>query len=117
MPRKVRPIPDGYHSLTPALTCRDAARATDFYKEALGAKEHMRMAGPDGKVMHAELQISDSRFMVADEFPGMSAAPNPSVLHSPYLFVYTEAVDTAFNSAGKAGARAAMPPSNIFWLD
>ena len=117
MPSNVRPIPEGYHSLTPALTCRDAARAIDFYKEALGAKEHMRMAGPDGKVMHAELQIGDSRFMIADEFPGMSAAPNPSALQSSYLFVYTEDVDTAFNRAVKAGARADMPPSDMFWGD
>ncbi len=117
MPSNVRPIPEGYHSLTPALTCRDAARAIDFYKEALGAKEHMRMAGPGGRVMHAELQIGDSRFMVADEFPGMSAAPNPSALQSSYLFVYTEDVDTAFNRAVKAGARADMPPSNMFWGD
>src|SRR5260370_1108648 len=104
MPSNVRPIPEGYHSITPALTCRDAARAIDFYKEALGAKEIMRMAGPGGKVMHAELQIGDSRFMIGDEFPGMSAAPNPSALHSSSLFVYTQDVDTAFNRAVKAGA-------------
>jgi PhnB protein len=117
MSAKVRPVPEGYHSLTPQLTCRDAARAIDFYKEALGAKELMRMAGPNGKVMHAELQIGDSRFMIGDEFPGMSAAPNPTALHSTSLFVYTDDVDTAFNRAVKAGARADMPPSNMFWGD
>jgi len=117
MPSNVRPIPEGYHSITPALTCRDAARAIDFYKEALDAKEIVRMAGPGGKVMHAELQIGDSHFMLADEFPGMSAAPNPSVLQSSYLFVYTEDVDTAFARAVKAGARADMPPNNMFWGD
>ncbi len=117
MSANVRPIPEGYHSITPALTCRDAARAIDFYKEALGAKEIMRMAGPGGKVMHAELQIGDSHFMIADEFPGMSAAPNPTALQSSYLFVYTEDVDGAFNRAVKAGARADMPPSNMFWGD
>ena len=78
----------------------------------------MRMAGPGGRVMHAELQIGDSRFMIADEFPGMSAAPNPTAaLQSSYLFVYTEDVDTAFNRAVKAGARPDMPPSNMFWGD
>ena len=106
MSAKVRPIPEGYHSITPQLTCRDAARAIDFYKEALGAKEIMRMAGPGGKVMHAELQIGDSRFMIGDEFPGMSVAPAQSTLHSSSLFVYTEDVDTTFNRALKAGARA-----------
>jgi PhnB protein len=117
MSANVRPIPEGYHSLTPALTCRDAARAIDFYKEALGAKEIMRMAGPGGKVMHAELQIGDSRFMVSDEFPGMSAAPNPSALASSYLYIYTQDADTAFNRAVKAGAQATMQPTNMFWGD
>src|SRR5258708_39616741 len=117
MPANVRPIPEGYHSITPQLTCRDAARAIDFYKEALGAKEIMRMAGPGGKVMHAELQIGDSRFMIGDEFPGMSVAPAPSTLHSSSLFVYTEDVDTTFNRALKAGARSDMAPSNMFWGD
>ena len=78
MSAKVRPIPEGYHSITPQLTCRDAARAIDFYKQALGAKEIMRMNGPGGRVMHAEMQIGDSRFMLGDEFAGMSVAPSPS---------------------------------------
>jgi PhnB protein len=117
MSAKVRPIPEGYHSITPALTCRDAARAIDFYKEALGAKETVRMAAPDGRVMHAELQIGDSRFMISDEFPGMSAAPNPSALASSYLYIYTQDVDAAFNRAVKAGAKVSMQPSNMFWGD
>src|SRR5712664_247178 len=117
MSANVRPIPEGYHSITPQLTCRDAARAIDFYKEALGAKELMRLAGPGGRVMHAEMQIGDSRIMLADEFAGMSTAPTPSTLHSYSLFVYTEDVDTTFNRAVKAGARADMPPSDMFWGD
>jgi PhnB protein len=117
MASNVRPIPEGYHSITPQLTCRDAARAIDFYKEALGAKEIMRMAGPGGKVMHAELQIGDSRFMIGDEFPGMSVAPTPSTLHSYSLFVYTEDVDRTFNRALKAGGKADMQPSDMFWGD
>jgi PhnB protein len=117
MPANVRPIPEGYHSITPALTCRDAARAIDFYKEALGAKEILRMNGPGGKVMHAEMQIGDSHFMISDEFPGMSAAPNPSALPSSYLYVYTQDVDAAFNRAVKAGAQATMQPTNMFWGD
>lgn len=117
MAANVRPIPEGYHSLTPQLTCRDAARAIDFYKEALGAKVLSRMDGPGGKVMHAELQIGDSRFMLSDEFPGMTAAPNPNALHSSSLFLYTNDVDSSFNRAVKAGARADMQPSDMFWGD
>src|SRR5437868_13002938 len=98
MSATVRPIPEGYHSITPQLTCRDAARAMYFYKEALGAKEIMRMAGPGGRVMHAEMQIGDSRFMIGDEFPGMSVAPTPSTLHSCSLFVYTDDVDRTVRS-------------------
>jgi len=75
------------------------------------------MAGPGGKVMHAELQIGDSRFMIGDEFPGMSVAPAPSTLHSSSLFVYTEDVDTTFNRALKAGARSDMAPATWFWGD
>jgi PhnB protein len=117
MPNAVRPIPEGYHSITPQLTCRNAARAIDFYKTALGAKEIMRMPGVDGKVMHAELQIGDSRFMVNDEFPGMTVAPDPKAIHSSSLFVYTENVDALFERAVKAGARADMPLDNMFWGD
>src|SRR4029077_18661962 len=100
----VRPIPEGYHSLTPQLTCRDAGKAIDFYKKVFGAKELMRMPSPDGKVMHSELQIGDSRLMVKDEMPGMSVAPEPSALHSSYLFIYTQDVDALFNRGVDAGA-------------
>jgi len=117
MAANVRPIPEGYHSLTPQLTCRDAARAIDFYKEALGAKVLSRMDGPGGKVMHAELQIGDSRFMLGDEFPGMTAAPTPNALHAFSLFLYTNDVDSAFNRAVKAGAKSDMQPSDMFWGD
>src|ERR1700688_2982445 len=65
----VKPIPDGYHTLTPFLTVKDAARAIEFYKQAFGAEERGVMKGPDGKVMHAELKIGDSIIMLADEFP------------------------------------------------
>jgi PhnB protein len=67
--------------------------------------------------MHAELQLGDSRFMIADEFPGMSAAPNSSAPPSSSLFIYTNDVDAAFNRAVKAGARPDMPPSDMFWGD
>ena len=117
MSNAVRPIPEGYHSITPQLTCRDAARAIDFYKSVLGAKELMRMAGPDGMVMHAELQIGDSRIMVNDEFPGMAAVPDTSATPWSSLFVYTEDVDSLYNHAVKAGSRADMALENMFWGD
>ena len=117
MPDAVSPIPKGYHSITHQLTCRDAASAIDFYKSALGATEIMRMPGPDGKVMHAELQIGDSKIMLSDECPGMSVAPDPSALPSSSLFVYTEDVDALYNRAVGAGAKATMPLSNMFWGD
>src|SRR4029077_1321911 len=66
----VRPIPEGYHSLTPQLTCRAAAKAIEFYEKVFGAKDLMRMPDPNGRIAHAELQIGDSRLMVNDEMPG-----------------------------------------------
>ena len=117
MPNAVRPIPEGYHTITPQLTCRGAARAIDFYKSVFGAQEIMRMDGPGGKVMHAELKIGDSRFMLNDEMPGMSVAPNPSPMQPSSLFVYTEDVDDLYTRALKAGSREDMKPSNMFWGD
>src|SRR5574340_653568 len=70
VPSPVKPIPQGFHSVTPYLTVSDAARALDFYKRAFGAQEVMRMAGPDGKIGHAEIKIGDSIIMLADEMPG-----------------------------------------------
>jgi PhnB protein len=70
MPRQVQAIPKGYHSVTPYLVVDDAAKAIDFYQRAFGAKEIMRMATPNGKVSHAELQIGDSMIMLSEEMPG-----------------------------------------------
>jgi len=109
------PFPKGYHSITPQLTCRDAARAMGLLQGSPWRQGIMRMAGPGGRVMHAEMQIGDSRFMIGDEFPGMSVAPAPSTLHSFSLFVYTDDVDRTFNRALKAGAKADMQPSDMFW--
>src|SRR5437762_6533273 len=72
-PMSVKPIPDGYHTATPYLIVKGAARALDFYKKAFGATEVMRFGGPDGKVGHAEIRIGDSPIMLADEFPEMGA--------------------------------------------
>jgi PhnB protein len=113
----VRPIPEGYHSLTPAITCKNAASAIDFYKEAFGATEINRMPGPGGMIMHAELRIGDSVIFVSDEFPGMSAAPTQGATPSSYLFLYAADVDTIFNRAVTAGAQVSMPVTDMFWGD
>ncbi len=114
MSNPVRPIPQGYHSITPAITCKNASKAIDFYKNALGASEIMRMQGPGGMVSHAELRIGDSVIFVSDEFPGMAVAPSGSGPASSYLFLYTDNVDTVFN---RAGCRVEMPLDNMFWGD
>jgi PhnB protein len=113
----VRPVPEGYHSLTPTLVCKDAAQAIDFYKQAFQAKELGRMTGPGGKIGHAELQIGDSRLMLSDEFPGMASAPGPTPNTSCSIVIYTDNVDTMFERAVKAGAKVEMPLQNQFWGD
>ena len=117
MSNPVRAIPEGYHTITPALTCKNAAGAIDFYKSILGAKEIMRMPGPGDKIGHAELRIGDSVIFVSDEFPGMSCAPTPGAMNPSALFVYLENVDATFNRAVAAGARVDMPLANQFWGD
>jgi PhnB protein len=117
MPNSVRPIPEGYHSITPSLTCREAARAIEFYKNVFDATVIASIPGPGGSIGHAELRIGDSVIFVADEFPGMSAAPSSSGPASSYLFLYTEEVDAVFNRAIAAGCRSEMPVQNMFWGD
>ena len=117
MAKVTNPIPQGYHTVTPALTCRDAAKAIDFYKKAFGAQEVMRMPSPDGKISHAELKIGDSMIFVSDEFPGMSAAPTPTNTPSCYFFLYVNDADSTYNQAVSAGAKASMPLEDMFWGD
>jgi PhnB protein len=114
----VKPIPDGYHTLTPYLTVRDAMSAIEFYKQAFGAKERGVMKGPDGKVMHAELMIGDSIIMLGDEMPEYGAlSPQSSGGAGMGLHIYIDGVDAAFDRAVKAGARIDMPVSDQFWGD
>jgi len=116
--RKVAPIPSGMHTVTPYLTVSDAAAAIDFYKRAFGAKERGRMAAPDGKVMHAAIQIGDSHVFLADEFPG-SDTKSPAALGSSSvtLHLYFRNADQAFARATAAGARSTMDPADMFWGD
>lgn len=115
----VKPIPEGYSTLTPYLTVDDANGAIEFYKQAFGAAERLRMAGRDGKIMHAELQIGDSVIMLSDSFPEMGGSPTARQLGgSPIsLLMYVEAVDEAYDRAVKAGALAIAPPADQFWGD
>jgi len=114
----VKAIPEGYHTLTPSITVRDAARAIEFYKKAFGAVEKGVMKGPDGKVMHAELRIGDSLFMLADEFPEFGSLSPQSVGGSGSgLHIYVEDVDSAFDRAIGAGGAVEMPVADMFWGD
>jgi PhnB protein len=114
----VKPIPEGYHSITPYLTVRDASRAIEFYKQAFGATERGVMKGPDGKVMHAELMIGDSIIMLGDEYPHFgSLSPQAIGGSASGLHIYVENVDSAFDRAVKAGAAVEMPVSDMFWGD
>lgn len=114
----VKPIPDGYHSVTPYLIVHDAAAALNFYKRALGAEETVRMGQPDGKIGHAEMRIGDSMVMLADEFPEYGAKSPQSIGGTPVgLCVYVENVDELFERAVSAGATIERPLQNQFYGD
>jgi PhnB protein len=115
----VKPVPDGYHTLTPYLVVRDAARAIEFYKQAFGAQVRGGVAkGPDGKVMHAELKIGDSVIMLSDENPEWgSLSPLSTGGTGTGLHIYLDGVDAAFDRAVKAGAQVEMPVMDQFWGD
>ena len=113
-----KPIPEGYHSITPYLVVDDATAAIDFYTRAFGATERMRMPTPDGKVAHAELQIGDSVVMVSDEFE-MSETKAPKTVGGTTggTFLYVEDVDEVFKQALDAGASEKQAPEDMFWGD
>jgi PhnB protein len=114
----VKPVPDGYHTVTPYLVVKGAASAIDFYKRAFGATELMRMAGPDGKVGHAEIRIGDSAIMLADEFPEMGARSPQALGGSPVsILLYVPDVDTIIKQAIAAGAKVVKPIKDQFYGD
>ena len=118
MKEHVKPIPKGYHSVTPYLVVENAAKALDFYKHAFGAKEMFRMDGPGGKIAHAEIQIGDSRVMLADESPEMNSRAPGSIGETPVsLMIYTENVDTVFKAALKAGGIQTRAVEDMFYGD
>ena len=115
---KVKPIPDGYPRVMPYLSITGASDAIEFYGKVLGTTERMRMAGPDGKIGHAELQLGDSVIMLADEYPDMGNRSPKSIGGSPVtLTVYVEDVDTVFDKAIKAGATSLRPVEDQFYGD
>ena len=118
MTNKVKPIPEGYHTATPYLIVKDAARAIEFYKKAFGATELMRMPGPGGKIGHAEIKIGDSPIMLADEVPGMGFRSPESLGGSPIsILLYVEDVDVVFSEALDAGAKVQRPVADQFYGD
>ena len=105
MATAVKPIPDGYHTVTPYLIINGAADALEFYKRAFGATELFRMAQPDGKIGHAEIKIGDSPIMLADEYPEMGYKSPQALGGTPVsILLYVEDVDTLFTQAIGAGA-------------
>jgi PhnB protein len=115
MAKAQKPIPDGYHTITPQLTLDNAAQTIDWYKRALGAEEVSRNTSPDGKVMHAELSIGDSRFMVMDVMTGKG--PKAYGGSPAGLWLFVENSDALFSRAVSAGAKVHTPIADQFWGD
>lgn len=114
----VKAIPDGYYSLTPYLVCKGAAKAIEFYTKVFGAVEAVRMPGPGGVLMHAEVKIGNSMLMLADENPQQGQLAPESLGGSPCsIMFYTDDVDRVFNHAVAAGAKSEKPPADMFWGD
>jgi PhnB protein len=113
-----KPVPEGYHTVTPYLVLDDAAAAIEFYKQAFGAEERVRMDAPGGKIGHAELAIGDSLVMLADAFPQSTTRP-PNELGgtSAGVFLYVEDVDAVVKRAEEAGATITMEVADQFWGD
>ena len=113
-----KPIPEGYHTVTPYLAVDDAAAAIEYYTKAFGAKERVRMDAPDGKIGHAELEIGDSLVMLSDPFPQSTVRP-PKELGgtSASVFMYVEDVDAVVQQAVDAGATVTMEVADQFWGD
>jgi PhnB protein len=115
MANPVKAIPAGYHSISPSLTCKDAARAIEFYKDVFDAVEIVNMSSPDGKISHAELKIGDSIIFVNDVMGPMTAGSSGTPLMS--LFLYVENADKTFTKAVAAGAKIDMALEDQFWGD
>src|SRR3954468_1787242 len=115
----IQPIPEGFHAINPPLTIDGAAAAIEFYKRAFGAVELDRAASPDGsKIMHATIQIGDSRIMLSDEFPEMNCkGPLSLGGTASSVWLYVEDADAVYEQAVAAGATVVMPIGDMFWGD
>jgi PhnB protein len=114
----VKPIPEGYHSLTPYLSVDDAAEAIEYYKKAFGAKERVRMDAPGGKIGHAELEIGDALVMLSDPFPqATTRTPKELGGTTASIFMYVEDVDSVVKRAVDAGGTITMEVVDQFWGD
>ncbi|SRR6266545_6731722 len=113
-----KPIPEGYHTVTPYLAVDGAADAIEFYKKAFGAQETIRMDGPDGSIAHAEIKIGDSLVMLSDPFPQSTVkAPTSLGGTSASVFLYVEDVDRVVKQAVDTGATVTMEVEDQFWGD
>ena len=114
----VNPVPDGYHSITPYICAKGAAKAIDYYKDIFGATELMRMGAPDGKIGHAELKIGDSVIMIADEFPPMGFLSPETIGGSPVvLHIYVDDVDSTVEKAVATGSTLLRAVEDQFYGD
>jgi PhnB protein len=114
----VKPVPEGYHTVTPHLVVKGAAEALTFYAKALGAEELLRMPAPDGSIVHAEIRIGDSPIMLGEEAPQMGAISPKTLGGSPVtIMLYVNDVDAYFARATKAGCETKLPPTDMFWGD
>ena len=118
MATAVKPVPEGYHTVTPYLTIKNAAKAIEFYKSAFGATEVMRMEAPGGKIGHAEIRIGDSRIMLSDEFPEMGGR-SPETLGGTAVMIhlYVDDADAMSGKAVAAGAVVLAPVADQFYGD
>ena len=118
MASTMKPIPEGYHSVTPYMICKGAAEAIEFYKKAFGAVEVMRMAGPNGQIGHAEIKIGDSHIMLSDEHPEVGIYSPQHYGGSPIsVLIYVENADATVNAAVGAGAKVTRPLKDEFYGD
>jgi PhnB protein len=118
MAKAVKPVPDGYRTVTPYLTVRNANEALEFYGRAFGARTRAAMPMPDGKIVHAEIEIGDSVVMLSEEFPEWDTKSPLSLGGTgSAIFLYVEDVDAAYKRAVDAGCKATMPPQDQFWGD
>jgi len=116
MAKAARAVPEGYHTITPQLTCDNAAEAIEWYKKGLGAEELSRSLGPDGKIMHAEIKIGDSKVMLNDAMMGMKG-PQGMGGSPASLWLFVQDSDALYKRAVDAGATVKMPLADQFWGD